>query len=182
MIDEDIVKALKKGHIETLEAVYLEHKSAFIGFAKKYTSDEDLITDMYQDAIIALRENAINGELDNLKSEVKTYLFSIGKYKIFKALKQQQKVHLVSEPALFDSLKNEYDLSTELIGELTDEQKQLQAAFINLEGKCKEILTLFYYRGFTIDDITAELNYNNKDVTKSQKSRCLKALKAMIFN
>jgi RNA polymerase sigma factor (sigma-70 family) len=61
--------------------------------------------------------------------------------------------------------------------ELNDNQKKLSHFFKLLGEKCKEVLTLFYYRGLTIEEIAAFLNYNNKDVVKSQKSRCLKSLK-----
>lgn len=59
-------------------------------------------------------------------------------------------------------------------------QKALQKAFVTLGKKCKEILTLFYYRGFTLDEISETLNHDNKNVTKSQKSRCIKQLKEKV--
>ena len=59
-------------------------------------------------------------------------------------------------------------------------QIQLQKAFVTLGKKCKEVLSLFYYRGYTIDEICTRLNYDNKNVVKSQKSRCIKQLKDKI--
>ena len=181
MINKALIEALKDGRSETLKTVYLKYKSSFMGFAKRYPLDETTITDIYQDAIIALRENAINGKLDTLKSELKTYLFSIGKYMIYKKLKQDKSIHLVEDINQFDSLQNPSEFAVDLTEALTDEQEQLRLAFKSLGKKCKDLLTLFYYRGFDLDEITTELNYNNKDVVKSQKSRCLKSLRAMIF-
>ena len=68
-----------------------------------------------------------------------------------------------------------------LINELTEEQEQLRKAFKVLGQKCKDVLTLFYYRGFDLEEIKNSLNYTNKDVVKSQKSRCLKTLRNMIL-
>jgi RNA polymerase sigma factor (sigma-70 family) len=181
MIDKVLIEDLKQGNANALKAVYLGNKSAFIGFAKKYPLEETVVTDIYQDAIIALRENAINGKLDDLKSELKTYLFSIGKYMIYKNLKQQQKMHLVDDATKIDKLRSTPDFSIDLAEELTEEQEILRVAFQNLGQKCKEVLTLFYYRGFDLEEIMNELNYTNKDVVKSQKSRCIKSLKSMIF-
>lgn len=182
MTDKAFIKALKIRDQNALKQIYINNKSAFIGFAKKYPLDEEIITDIYQDAIIALRENAINGKLDDLKSELKTYLFSIGKYMIYKALKQQKKLYSINENIELDHLKNETDFSIDLVENLTNEQQRLQNAFKTLGQKCKDVLTLFYYRGFDLEDIMNELNYTNKDVVKSQKSRCLKSLKSLIFN
>ncbi len=180
-MNKALVEALKKKDSNTLKAFYISNKDAFMRFAKKYPIDESTVNDIYQDAIIALRENAINGKLDTLKSELKTYLFTIGKYMIYKKLKQEKNIHLVEDTNQFDSLQNGTAFSVDLVQELTSEQKQLRIAFKSLGMKCKEILTLFYYRGFDLEEITNELNYNNKDVVKSQKSRCLKSLKDMIF-
>ena len=95
MVESKIIVALKSDDKSVLKSVYLEHKSSFGGFAKSYNIDNEDALDIYQDAIIALRENALKGHLDNLKSGLKTYLFSIGKYMIYKRLKEKQKLHLV---------------------------------------------------------------------------------------
>ena len=64
--------------------------------------------------------------------------------------------------------------------ELTIEQQLLRTHFNKLGKKCRELLTLFYYRGLTIDDIVEFAGYTNGSVVRSQKSRCLKSLKEMI--
>jgi len=156
----------------------MEHKSAFIGFAKTYKLDDEDVLDIYQDAIIALRENALKGSLDNLKSGLKTYLFSIGKYMIYKRLKEKQKLHLIDsieDPSDFNQLTTvevDYNFDTR--------KRELQIAFKSLGPQCQTLLNLFYLRGFTLDEIVEELKYNNKDVAKSQKSRCLKSLKQLV--
>ena len=180
MIDKAVIEALKNRDQNTLKQVYSNNRVAFMGFAKKYPITKEDAIDIYQDAIIALRDNAVKGTIDDLKSELKTYLFSIGKYMIYNKLKQQKKMHLVEDTSSF--INNEDDLNVNINhNDLTNEQKQLQAAFKTLGQKCKAVLTLFYYRGFDLEEIMKTLNYTNKDVVKSQKSRCIKSLKTMIF-
>ena len=175
MIESEILVALKNDNKSVLKSVYLDHKSAFIGFAKTYNLESEDALDIYQDAIIALRENALNGHLDNLKSGLKTYLFSIGKYMCYKRLKEKKKLRLSY------SIKETNDLDKLMITDIdynfNTRQRQLQVAFKNLGTQCRTLLNLFYMRGFTLDEIVDELDYNNKDVAKSQKSRCLKSLK-----
>ncbi|WP_353780059.1 sigma-70 family RNA polymerase sigma factor [Winogradskyella sp. 3972H.M.0a.05] len=182
MVDEQLIKGLKNGDSKALEIIYTRYRKDFISFASRYSISEDSIVDIYQNAIIALRDNAIKGKIENLKSELKTYLFSIGKYMIFEHSRKQQKVHLVEDVSYFDIKDiNLSDLTLET-SELTEEQKLLHNVFKNMGGKCKEILTLFYYRGLDLEEIMIKLNYNNKDVVKSQKSRCLKSLRSMMLN
>ena len=181
MVDKTLINALRDDDSDALKSVYLNNKAHFIGFARKYPIDGDSIIDIYQNTIIAFRENAINGKLDTLKVNLDTYLFSIGKYMIFKKLKEQKRMHLVNHNYELDNLSFETDNPYEIVEDLTEEQKLLRDAYSKLGQKCKDVLTLFYYRGFTIDEITEELNYASKDVAKSQKSRCLKSLKALIL-
>jgi DNA-directed RNA polymerase specialized sigma subunit len=56
----------------------------------------------------------------------------------------------------------------------------LQNNFKKLGEQCQKVLRLFYYEEKKLDAIQIELNYTNKDVLKSQKSRCLKQLKDLI--
>ncbi|WP_460220137.1 RNA polymerase sigma factor [Psychroserpens sp. MEBiC05023] len=180
MTDIAVIQALKNRDQNALKHIYSNNRLAFMTFAKKYPIAEEDIIDIYQDAIIALRNNAVNGTIDNLKSELKTYLFSIGKYMIYDKLRQQKKMHLVEDTSHFVKNETEFVFDTET-NELTSRQKQLQVAFKALGQKCKDVLTLFYYRGFDLEEIMNELNYTNKDVVKSQKSRCIKSLKMMIL-
>ena len=47
-------------------------------------------------------------------------------------------------------------------------------------GNCQKILELFYYQEKKLGDIVNALGYDNKDVVKSQKSRCIKQLRKLI--
>jgi len=179
MTDDSLIKALKKDDRTALKSLYLDHKPAFIGFAKRYDLERDDILDIYQDAIIALRENALKGHLNHLRSGLKTYLFSIGKYMIYDRLKEKKKLFVTDEVRDPDDFDNIKIISIE--HGFSDRQRQMQKAFKQLGAKCQHVLTLFYFRGFTLDDIVTELNYNNKDVAKSQKARCIKTLKQIII-
>src|SRR5690606_36626853 len=64
--------------------------------------------------------------------------------------------------------------------ELTIEQVLLKKHFSTLGKKCQELLTLFYYRGYTIKDIIETSDYTSENVVKSAKSRCMKTLKERI--
>ena len=80
---KNIIHLLKQGDPKTLEKIYLDNREGFINFSKKDNVEEYDAVDIYQDSILVLRENAINGKIDSLQSNISTYLFAIGKYKIF---------------------------------------------------------------------------------------------------
>ncbi|WP_396177320.1 RNA polymerase sigma factor [Flavobacterium sp.] len=57
--------------------------------------------------------------------------------------------------------------------------EMLQNGFKKLGEQCRKVLHLFYYEEKKLDEIQSLLGYTNKDVLKSQKSRCLKQLKEL---
>lgn len=170
------IELLKRQDRKTITEIYNEYRTGFLLYAKRYKLEEDRILDIYQDSIIALCENAQKGKIDNLSASLKTYLFAIGKYMIFSELRKDTK------KTDFEELENIL-ITTEDSSETNDEEvEQLKLAFNHLGEKCKEILKLFYYQERNLDEITELMSYDNKNVAKSQKSRCLRQLKQIIEN
>ncbi len=174
------IKILVLSNPKEISLLYYANRDSFLNFGKKYGLDYDDLTDIYQEAFIALRKHAISGKLDTVKSSLKTYLFGIGKFMIYDLLKKQHKttsyepsLHIsdeVYEPIPFEN-------TTE---ELTIEQRLLRKFFKKIGKKCQEMLTLFYTRGLSIDEIVEFTGYTSNSVVRSQKSRCIKTLKEMI--
>lgn len=175
--DNFLLDKLREGDQETLEKIYLEFKADFFAFAGKINADREVLLDVYQDSIIALYENVQNGNLTSLKSTLKTYLFSIGKFKLYKINKEEHRFandlpeelyHVNEGPGLFDE-----DVSEERI-------ERIGEAIEKLGKKCREMLVLFYFRGFDLEEIRDEMSLENKNTAKSQKSRCISHLKKLI--
>lgn len=172
---KNTLSLLKKGDNQTIQNIYNTYRTGFLLFAKRYEIDDDQILDVYQDAIIALYENAQKGYLDNLSSSLKTYIYSIGKYMIYDLLKKNNRK---SELERVDNINLEWEDYSGI--ENNEEIELLKRAVNQLGNRCQKILKLFYYQEYSLDEITSIMNYDNKNVSKSQKSRCLKQLKEII--
>lgn len=180
MTDEQLIAQLKKRDRNALKTVYTEYKTEFLKFMSRYNAEAIVLEDIFQDALIVLYENAQAGKLDALKSTLKTYLFGTGKFMLFKHFRDGKKEVPTEETYLFDNydqavIENVYEDEG-----LNEYQAKLITNFKKLGEKCREILELFYLQGMKLDEITRTQGYDNKDVAKSQKSRCLKSLKQLI--
>lgn len=175
---KNIIKLLREGDNSTLQKIYIDNRENFIKFAKKYNVERYRAVDIYQDSIIILRKNAMNGRINNLKSSISTYLFAIGKYKIFQNHRNLSKLKIDNEIELEEEKSFINVNLTET--KLTNQQQLLKKYLPKLGKRCKDILTLYYYEGFTLDEIVDILGYSDKKVLKSQKSRCLKQIKEMV--
>ncbi|GAB1858218.1 hypothetical protein MHTCC0001_30550 [Flavobacteriaceae bacterium MHTCC 0001] len=178
-MDIEQINHLKSDDRLKLKALYDLHRNAFFGFGKGYGIDESTLADIYQEAFLALRKHAINGKLESVKSGLKTYLFGIGKFMIFDTLKKNERT-ISFENHLHTVKEDIEEIKIESQTELTEEQKLLHTFFKKLGKKCQMVLTLFYYRGLTIEEIVEHAGYENANTVKAQKSRCLKSLKQLI--
>ena len=179
-MEKEHIKVLLNSNSKEVRNLYHSNRDAFFSFGKKYGLDYDDLSDIYQEAFIVLRKYALTGRLITVKSSLKTYLFGIGKFMIFDILKERSKkisydpsIHIkndVVEPVFFE-IDNKV---------LTIQQQLLKIHFKKLGKKCQKVLTLFYSRGLTIDEIVNQTDYSNSSVVRSQKSRCIKRLKEMI--
>ena len=179
-MDNSQIKILIHSEPRAISKLYNAHRDLFLNFGKKYGLDYDDLADIYQEAFIALREKAVNGKLYDVKSTLRTYLFGIGKFMIFDMLKQKQKT-TTYEPTIHTTDDTIEPISLDVNEEeLTIEQSLLKTFFKKLGKKCQEMLTMFYARGLTIDEIVEISDYTSGSVVRSQKSRCIKSLKEMI--
>src|SRR5690606_25650924 len=172
-VQENItVEDLKIGSELLFKRIYEDNRNHFINFAKKYHLSQEDTIDVYQDAYIIFYNNVMEGKVEKFTSSISTYLFSIGKYLIFDKMKKNNKTinpdfdfSLIRErDALVDA---SFDLDPD---DLTAEQILLKKYFGTLGKKCQELLTLFYYRGYSIKDIIATSEYTSENVVKSAKS------------
>ena len=174
MKNEPSITTLRTGDAVAYQMVYEGYRDAFIAFASKYDVDRDAILDIYQESMLVLYENIMKGKIKDFSSSIKTYLFGVGKFKLYEELRSQKKLVLV------DDFNDQEEIEEVETTELTSQQKALKLHFQKLGERCRNILELFYLNGLRIKEIMIAANYENENTVKAQKSRCLKQLKTMM--
>lgn len=172
-----ILQQVYEGQVDVLQNPYQEYKTEFMAFCQRFGASREDILDAYQDAFVALIENVQHRGIRTLKSSLKTYVFGIGKFILFKKLKRAGRT--------LECLELEDDALEYLDGyeekdELTQNQRDLKKGLALLGGKCHEILRLFYYRQFSIEMIRTRMGYLNDNTVKAHKSRCMKKLRDLV--
>lgn len=170
----DLQSRLRNDDKKALEEVYVLYKEAFVNYGLRFNLTKDDLIDVYQDSVIAMYQNFTTKQIHIESSSLKTYLFSIGKHKIYDRLKERKQ--FIGAVVLEDDYE-EIDLNETV---LTKEQQLLQKYFTRLGESCQHILKLFYYRSLSIKEIVQQTQYKDENTVKSHKSRCLKKLIALI--
>ncbi|MGC1472050.1 MAG: sigma-70 family RNA polymerase sigma factor [Psychroserpens sp.] len=177
MIKEPSIDDLLQSKNNGFEVLYKNYKDEFFGFARKFSIKDDEIVDIYQETFLSFYENLLNGKITEFKSSIKTYIFSIGKFKIYESIRAKSKLKIIDQPLNEEITIDDLNLEHEF---LSEREQLVKANFKKLGKQCQLVLELFYFKGKTLKDIKIIENYENTDVVKSQKSRCLKKLKQLV--
>ncbi|WP_179009182.1 RNA polymerase sigma factor [Winogradskyella forsetii] len=177
MNKEPSIADLLQSKNNSFEMLYKNYKNEFIGFARKFSLNDDEIIDIYQETFLSFYENLLNGKLTEFTSSIKTYLFSIGKFKIYEYLRANSKLKIIDVPINEGITIENFSLEKEI---LSEQEQLVKKNFKKLGKQCQLILELFYLKGKTLQDIKVIENYDKTDVVKSLKSRCLKKLRQLV--
>lgn len=171
--DAELQDLLRSDDKKALETIYIQYKNEFLNYAKRYNLETSQALDIYQDAIIAMHHNFVSSQLVITSSSIKTYLFGIGKFKILKRLKEEDKfLRVATEEEGYTEIQVDEVAPSEI-------SLRLSQNLDKISESCKKVLELFYYRNLTIDEIVLTTEYKDGNTVRSHKSRCLKRLKSL---
>lgn len=165
-----IIEAVKAGSEKILFQIYETYRNEFVGWATHHHQvSEEEAKDIFQESVIALYKNVKKGKLDTMEASIKTYLFGIGKNIMLNAIKRKG----IETKALEEFTEsNDNGISEHYEKEhLINFVKRLYQA---MGSPCKEILEMFYEKGFDMESIAVRIGYKNADVAKKKKYECLK--------
>lgn len=172
-----MLQAIRAGDETIVNRIYRENREGFLGWARRhYPLEEEVLVDIYQDAVIILYQNVVEEKVTDLRSTLTTYLFGIAKNLILKALRQKKRTPLqldqIPEVAVAPHFlqKTEHD----------HQQQKVRAALARLGKVCQQILEYFYYYEFSLEVIAERLAYKNANTVKAQKHRCMKQLEEQL--
>lgn len=170
---DQLYERLLRADESAIVDLYDLYRGEFLNFFKSYNINEESILDIFQDTVIVVYQKIYVENFKLNSSTLKTYLFGIGKHKVYDYFKKKKITN--------DSIKQlKVEDKNFDIDDAPSIYEQTLAKNLNMISEsCQQILKLFYYRGLTIKDIVAQTEYKDENTVKSHKSRCLKKLKEL---
>ncbi|HQV06406.1 MAG TPA: sigma-70 family RNA polymerase sigma factor [Chitinophagaceae bacterium] len=133
--------------------------------------------DIFQEVIVLFIDLVQKNKFRE-ESTIKTFLYALNRHAWLNELKKRGRT-LARE----EKYENEKDQTTADMSRLMVEREE-KAAILKLVSdlgeNCKKILLLFYYENLSMKEITEQTNYENEQVVRNKKYKCLKALEKMI--
>ena len=179
-IDPQFIQMLREGNEDALVEIYKLYRNDFINWSvKNYSCSEDEAKDVFQDTVIILYQNILNNKFKVINSELKTYLFAIGKFKLLNLLKKSSKQVTLSYFELINGIEPNENAMYEKYDD--DHLNEIVKMYLSQQcDDCRQVLEMYYFKGMDMKSIAEEMGYKNADVAKRKKYKCFKKLAEMI--
>ena len=180
--DDHIIHEILNGRDQTLRLLYRKYRYDFVHWAKKrFSLDESIIEDAFQDALEVFYRNVVSGKLTQLNAPLSNYLAGIGRLKLLQYLDKNSRIDYPENISDEQATSIENFLETCVADETeTENLFRLKKGFDQLSETCQRLLTKRFYENKSIDEIALEMNYDNANTARSALSRCLKNLKNLL--
>ena len=177
--DSEIVDNLRSGKRmdETIRAIYREHFDSLSWFIINNNGNRQDAEDVFQEVVVnfidLVQKDKFRGE-----STIKTFLFSLNRFTWLNELKRRGRS--VAREEKYEKGQERVELDTSHFIADREVKAQVIELLSELGENCKKILLLFYYENFSIREILETLHYENEQVVRNKKYKCLKQLEQMI--
>lgn len=187
--DNDIIKALKQGDMTALDQIFRSNYGYCVNYLlRKYNCTKVDAEDLFMDALLVLRREAINGKFSS--KNIKGYLITVAKNIYLQSIRKEKNKATVSLDAVEYALGNElgvYDedfdpiLKREAVTMVAQEEEAQYLAYQNawkqMGEQCQAVLKGFYIDRKKLKDLQKELGYSSYDSIKTIRRRCFNQLK-----
>ncbi len=177
--DASLVAAIrdKKNLDQAIQHLYKEHAGITSSFIMGRGGNEQDADDIFQETVVAFIDSVQKGKF-RAESGVRTFLIAISKNLWMNEMRKRQRA---------DNREKSYEIGrdqeeaavSEAIGD-RELKQMLQRLLDSLGESCKQILTLFYYENLPMKDIVAHMHYENEQVVRNKKYKCLQQLTGMM--
>jgi len=177
--DNELLEAIKNSK-ETDNAVrfiyseYFDTISSLITYNKGSRQDaEDIFQEVVVNFIDIVKKDKFRGE-----SSIKTFIVTLARYTWLNQLKKNDRS--ASRDVAFEKGRDheEADVSEHLVD--MESKKELLTTIEKLGETCRKILILFYYEELSMKEMLPHLPYENEQVVRNKKHKCLQQLTHLI--
>jgi RNA polymerase sigma factor (sigma-70 family) len=177
--DEELIDTLKDEQVSNsvISFLYRSYYAVLSNYVRQNQGSEQDAQDIFQEVIVTFIEIVKKGKFRG-ESSIKTFLFTLNKYAWLNELKKRNRTVLREERYGHEMEVDEKDVSHFLVER--DARKLVQSLMEKLGDACRKILTAYYYDNLPMKEILPLVNYENEQVLRNKKYKCLKSLEQML--
>lgn len=161
----------------SLKFLYRSHYEVLGRYVVNNNGSWDDAQDIFQEVLVAFI-NLIKAGKFRGEASIKTFLYSLNKNIWLNELKKRGRSQIREMKYEKGTDKTEHGINTAL--EAREANAGLMKVMDELGATCKKILLLYYYENQTMKEILTSLNYENEQVVRNKKYKCLKKLEELL--
>lgn len=177
--DADLIAAIGSGDQlnNAIFFIYQQYSQTIQSFILANSGTPPDAEDIFQETVVTFIDLVKKGKFRG-EASVKTFLTAIARNLWLNEMKKRARSG-VREKA-FETHRDgiEMDVSQYIAN------REVKQQFLEVLGKlgepCKKLLTLFYYENLSMKDIVHHLPYENEQVVRNKKYKCLQALTELV--
>jgi RNA polymerase sigma factor (sigma-70 family) len=177
--DEELLAAIRQGDglDAAIRSVYKEHFESMAWIVKNNSGSQQDAEDIFQEVLVNFIDLVQKGKFRG-ESTVKTFLFSMTKHTWLNELKKRGRSEV--RELKYEKMKDQQETDVTYMIAEREAKKQVMDVVEKLGDTCKKILVMFYYENRSMKEILDSLEYENEQVVRNKKYKCLKQLEQMI--
>ncbi|MDQ6609143.1 MAG: sigma-70 family RNA polymerase sigma factor [Bacteroidota bacterium] len=177
--DTELISSLMndKSTEACIKFIYRQHFDLLSRYVLNNSGNEQDAEDIFQEVVVAFINLVKAGKFRG-ESSIKTFLFSLNKNIWLNELKRKGRASVREEK--YNRQNDQNEPTVDIAMELRHTRKELMQTLERLGENCKTILLLYYFENKSMKEILESLPYENEQVVRNKKSKCLKKLEAII--
>jgi RNA polymerase sigma factor (sigma-70 family) len=177
--DKELIEMLKNEHVNNLviRFLYRSYYDVLSSYVKQNQGSEQDAEDIFQEVIVTFIE-IVKNEKFRGESSVKTFLYTLNKYTWLNEIKKRSRAAIREDRYGNDKETEDKDVSHFLVER--DAKNMVMAMMGKLGEICRTILVAYYYDNCSLKEILPLVNYENEQVVRNKKYKCLKSLEQML--
>jgi RNA polymerase sigma factor (sigma-70 family) len=173
--DSGLIEAIRgKDQLDSaIRQLYEAHAGICRSFIIGKGATEQDADDIFQETLVAFIDSVQKGKFRE-ESGIRTFLVSISRNLWYNEIRRRKRAD--SREKLYVSDQESEDPGVQDIIQDRELKKQLNELLNGLGEKCRKILELFYYEELPMKEIVLHLQYENEQVVRNKKYKCLQQL------
>ncbi len=177
--DVELLTAIRSGDQlnNAIYFIYQQYSQTIQSFILANSGMPADAEDIFQETVVIfidlVKKDKFRGE-----ASVKTFLTAIARNLWLNELKKRERSGIREKAFENNRDVTELDVSQHMANR--EEKQQFLEVMGKLGEPCKKLLTLFYYENMSMKDIMHQLPYENEQVVRNKKYKCLQSLTEMI--
>jgi RNA polymerase sigma factor (sigma-70 family) len=173
--DSELVEAISEKDLleQAILQLYQDHSEVTRSFIMGKGGTEQDADDIFQETIVSFIDSVQKGKFRQ-ESGIRTFLISISKNLWYNEIRKRQRTG--NREKIFEMDRDQVDGSVAETIQDRELKQQLNQLLQELGESCRKILVLFYYENLSMKEIVLHLHYENEQVVRNKKYKCLQQL------